>query len=78
MALRIMGNNPVAGKVFMIGLIVLALMIPLMMLKGLISERTQMRAPASFGLVRIERHVGRVTPRPDAHMFRLSTGGGNL
>jgi inner membrane protein len=46
MALRIMGNNPVAGKVIMIGLIVLALMVPLMMLKGLISERTQMRDQA--------------------------------
>jgi inner membrane protein len=46
MALKIIGNNPVASKVFMIGLIVLLLMIPLMMLKGLISERTGMRDQA--------------------------------
>jgi len=46
MALKIMGNNPVAGKVIMIGLIVLALMIPLIMLKSLISERTGMRDQA--------------------------------
>ena len=46
MALRIVSNNPVASKIFMIGLIVLALMIPLTMLSGLISERTQMRDQA--------------------------------
>lgn len=46
MALKILGNYPVAGKVITIGLIILALMIPLTMLKGLISERTFMRAQA--------------------------------
>jgi inner membrane protein len=46
MALRIMGNNPVASKIFIVGLIVLALMIPLTMLSGLIGERTQMRDQA--------------------------------
>jgi inner membrane protein len=46
MALKILGNYPVAGKVVTIGLIILALMIPLTMLKGLISERTYMRNQA--------------------------------
>jgi inner membrane protein len=46
MALRILGNHPVATKIVTIGLIVLVLMIPLMMLRGLISERTAMRDQA--------------------------------
>lgn len=46
MALKILGNHPVAFKVVTIGFIVLALMIPLTMLKGLISERTIMRNQA--------------------------------
>lgn len=46
MALRIMSNNPVASKVILIGLVVLALMVPLTLLKGLIGERTYMRNEA--------------------------------
>ncbi len=46
MALRIPGTNPVIGKVISIAVIVLALMIPLSMLRGLISERMQMRDQA--------------------------------
>lgn len=46
MALKILGGHSVAGKIIAIGLIVLVLMIPLMMLRGLISERTSMRDQA--------------------------------
>jgi len=46
MTWRIASNNRVAVKVLMIGLIVVVLMIPLSMLRGLIAERTQMRDQA--------------------------------
>jgi inner membrane protein len=46
MASKILSSYPVAGKVCAIGLVVLVLMIPLSMLRGLIGERTQMRAQA--------------------------------
>ena len=46
MAIKLLGTHPVATKIITIGLIVLVLMIPLMMLQGLISERTAMRDQA--------------------------------
>jgi inner membrane protein len=46
MAIKFLSGNSVAGKVITIGFIILVLMIPLTLLKGLISERTFMRAQA--------------------------------
>ncbi|HEY0747815.1 MAG TPA: cell envelope integrity protein CreD, partial [Steroidobacteraceae bacterium] len=46
MALRMFEGRPLAAKILVIGLIVLGLMIPLSMLRGLIVERSQMRTQA--------------------------------
>jgi inner membrane protein len=46
MAWSIFENRPLAGKIGLIGLIVVGLMIPLSMLRGLIAERSQMRNQA--------------------------------
>ena len=46
MAIKLLGDNPVTGKIIVIGIIVLTLLIPLSMLRGLIRERMQMRDQA--------------------------------
>jgi inner membrane protein len=46
MALRVFEGRPLAAKMLVIGLIILGLMIPLFMLRGLIVERSQMRSQA--------------------------------
>ena len=46
MAWNIFEDRPLAGKIALIGLIVVGLMIPLSMLRGLIAERSQMRTQA--------------------------------
>ena len=46
MALRVLEGKPLAAKMLVIGLIILGLMIPLSLLRGLIVERSQMRRQA--------------------------------
>jgi inner membrane protein len=46
MALRVLEGKPLAAKMLVIGLIILGLMIPLSLLRGLIVERSQMRSQA--------------------------------
>ena len=46
MALRVLEGKPLAAKMLVIGLIILGLMVPLSLLRGLIIERSQMRSQA--------------------------------
>jgi inner membrane protein len=46
MALRVLAGKPLAAKMLVIGLIILGLMVPLSLLRGLIVERSQMRSQA--------------------------------
>ena len=46
MALRVLEGKPLAVKMLVIGLLILGLMIPLSLLRGLIVERSQMRSQA--------------------------------